>query len=331
MAKTVNAERYLWVSAYVRALEGQRLTWTDLNRMIDAATPEDCLRVLADRGYPPLRPHMAQVEQALRERREGLLSDLSASLPDNAIPELFRLPYDYHNVKVALKSLWTRTDGTRLLMGGGRLEPQRLYHALQISEEGDLPEPLLAAAKEAREVVGATGDPQKGDLILDRACFAQQFSLAERADSPFVVHYVRLLADSANLQTAVRVLRMGKDIGLLRDALIPGGTVTPDDLLESARTGDLTAPWAATPLEEAAALGQKALTGGSLTAFEAARTDALLQYLQRAALIPFGPEPVLAFLAATQQEQQTIRVIVSGKLANLPAEAIRERMGGFYV
>lgn len=323
-------ERYLWVSAYVQALEGQRLTWADLNQMIDAATPEDSLRVLTDRGYPPLRPDMTIVERALREHREELLSALSSSLPDNTILDLFRIPYDYHNVKVALKTRWTKVDGTRLLLGGGRLEPQSLYRALQTGEENGLPQVLRDAAKAARETVSATGDPQRGDLILDRACFAEQLFLAQRADSPFLTGYVRLLIDRANLQAAVRVLRLGTDLSLLAEALIPGGTVTPDTLLGSARTGDLTAPWIASLLEEAAEMGQTAKAGGSLTAFETACDAALAYYLQRAALIPFGPEPVLAFLAANEREQQNIRVIVSGKLARLPSDTIRERVGGSY-
>ena len=331
MAKTVKDERYLCVSAYVRALESQLLTQADLTRMIDAHTFDECLRILSDHGYPDLRPDMAAVERSLRESREALLAGLSTILPDDAILDLFRIRYDYHNVKVALKALWTDVDGTRLLMGGGRLEPFSLYHALQTGEEGDLPDLLLAAVREARDTVGATGDPQKGDLILDRACFAEQLSLAERANSPFLTGYIRLLTDTANLQAAVRVLRMGKNTHLLQEALFPGGTVEPDILAESARTGDLTAPWAASPLEEAAELGRQALTGGSLTAFEKACDDALTRYLQNAVLIPFGLEPVLAFIAAREQEQRNIRIIVSGRLANLSADTIRERMRESYV
>lgn len=331
MEKTVKDERYLCVSAYVRALESRLLTQSDLARMIDAGTIEEGLRILSDHGYPDLRPDMAAVERSLRESREELLEELSTILPDEAILDLFRIRYDYHNVKVALKALWTGVDGTRLLMGGGRLEPLALYHTLQTGEDNDLPDLLLAAVREARETVGATGDPQKGDLILDRACFAEQLLLAEGADSPFLTGYVRLLTDTANLQSAVRVLRMGKADHLLRDALFPGGTAEPDALVESARTGDLTAPWAAGPLEEAAALGQEATASGSLTAFEKACDDALTRYLQNAALIPFGLEPVLAFIAAREQEQRNIRIIVSGRLANLPAQTIRERMRESYV
>lgn len=331
MAKTVKDERYLCVSAYVRALESRLLTQSDLARMIDAGTTEECLRILSDHGYPDLRPDMAAVERSLRESREELLEELSTILPDKAILDLFRIRYDYHNVKAALKALWTGVDGTRLLMGGGRLEPLSLYHTLQTGEDNDLPDLLLAAVREARETVGATGDPQKGDLILDRACFAEQQLLAEGTDSPFLAGYVRLLTDTANLQSVVRVLRMGKADHLLRDALFPGGTVEPDALAESARTGDLTAPWVASPLEDAAVLGQEATVGGSLTVFEKACDDALTRYLQNAVLIPFGLEPVLAFIAAREQEQRNIRIIVSGRLANLPAQTIRERMRESYV
>jgi len=162
LAKTVKDERYLCVSAYVRALESQLLTQADLTRMIDAHTFDECLRILSDHGYPDLRPDMAAVERSLRESREALLAGLSTILPDDAILDLFRIRYDYHNVKVALKALWTDVDGTRLLMGGGRLEPFALYHALQTGEEGDLPDLLLIdggtgqvrAAMEAMEEVG---------------------------------------------------------------------------------------------------------------------------------------------------------------------------------
>ena len=69
----------------------------------------------------------------------------------------------------------------------------------------------------------------------------------------------------------------------------------------------------------------------SLTAFEKACDDAQNAFLQRAMLIPFGPEPVLAFVAAREQEMRNVRIIISGKLAKLPASTIRERMREAYV
>ena len=130
MAKTVKDERYLCVSAYIRALEAQLLTAGDLQRMIDADDLSGAIQVLTDRGYPPMTADLAAMEEALRQHREDLMSELSDFLPDGSVLDLFRIRYDYHNAKVALKSQWTGVDGTRLLMGGGRLEPLRLYQML---------------------------------------------------------------------------------------------------------------------------------------------------------------------------------------------------------
>ena len=315
MAKTVKDERYLCVSAYIRALEAQLLTAGDLQRMIDADDLSGAIQVLTDRGYPPMTADLASMEDALRQHREDLMSELSDFLPDGSVLDLFRIRYDYHNAKVALKSQWTGVDGTRLLMGGGRLEPLRLYQMLHRGESEMLPPSMAQAVQEARETVGATGDPQKGDFLLDKACFAEQAALAADSGSRFLTDYVRLLCDIANLQALVRVLRMGKDTLLL----------------ECARSGGITELYAASPLEQAAALGQEALSGGSLTAFEKACDDAQTVFLQQAALIPFGLEPVLAFAAVREQEMRNVRIIISSRLAGLPAATIRERMREAYV
>ena len=313
MTKTVKDERYLCVSAYVRALEAQLLTDGDLQRMIDADDVREAIRVLTDHGYPEMAPHMVSLEDTLRHHREALMGSLSDFLPEGGLLDLFRIRYDYHNTKVALKALWTDVDATRLLMGGGRLEPLWLYQTLCTGEDQKLPPVMEQAVQEARERVGATLDPQKA------------------VGSPFLLDYVALLIDTANLQAAVRILRMGKDAILLEESLLPGGTVAQDRLLESARAGTIADLYAASPLEEAAGLGQQALSGGGLTAFEKACDDAQNAFLQRAMLIPFGPEPVLAFVAAREQEMRNVRIIISGKLAKLPASTIRERMREAYV
>lgn len=331
MARTVKDERYLCVSAFVRAQEAQLLTHGDFFRMIDAQSSEEMLRVLADHGYPDLKPDMPSVERALRQVREDMMASLADFLPDGSILDLFRIGYDYHNAKVALKALWTDGDGTRLLMGGGRLEPLWLYRVLQTGEDDSLPPVMEQAVREARETVGTTGDPQKGDLILDKAAFCEQNALAAETGSSFLSRYTALLCDISNLRAAVRILRMGKDAWLLEQALVPGGSLDPALVLECARSGDLTGPYAASPLEEAAQLGQEALSAGSLTRFEKACDDALTHFLQGTVLIPFGLEPVLAFVAAKEQEMRNIRIIVSGRLAGLAADTIRERMREAYV
>ena len=331
MAKKLKKEQYLCVSAYVRALEPQLLTGTDLSRMIDADSDSEAIRILTEHGYPEMSANMTSLEDSLRSARDTALESLAAFLPDQSILDFFRLRYDYHNAKVALKALWTGEDAHRLLMSGGRLEERALYQQLQASEDETLPQPLQDTVVQARETVGATGDPQKGDFLLDRAYFAEQNSLAEQTKSPFLMEYTKLLTDIANLQSLVRVLRMKKDVLLLSEVLFPGGTLAVDTLQEAAYNGNIADTYAATSLENAAALGAAAVEGGSLTAFERACDDAVTHFLQTAILIPYGLEPVLAYLAAREQEQRNVRIVMSGRLAGLPADTIRERMRETYV
>ncbi|MBQ4112437.1 MAG: V-type ATPase subunit, partial [Clostridia bacterium] len=86
-----------------------------------------------------------------------------------------------------------------------------------------------------------------------------------------------------------------------------------------------------TDLQAAAELGHKAVSGGSLTAFEKACDNALVAYLTLAQRVPFGEQPMIAYLAARDNEFTAVRIILTGRLAGLSAEQIRERLREAYV
>lgn len=43
--------------------------------------------------------------------------------------------------------------------------------------------------------------------------------------------------------------------------------------------------------------------------------------------ISFGPEPIFAYLVAKEKEISVVRLILVGKLNNIPATKLRERLG----
>ena len=79
------------------------------------------------------------------------------------------------------------------------------------------------------------------------------------------------------------------------------------------------------------AAGLQAIQGGSLTAFEKACDNALNAYMQKAKYIPFGEQPMLGYVSAKDNEFTAIRIILTGRLADLPADVIRERLRNAYV
>ena len=76
----------------------------------------------------------------------------------------------------------------------------------------------------------------------------------------------------------------------------------------------------------AAALGAAALKGGAMTAFELECDNAVAGCLSAAKMIPFGAEPVAEYLALVECEITAARMILTGRLAGIEPEVIRERL-----
>ena len=67
-----------------------------------------------------------------------------------------------------------------------------------------------------------------------------------------------------------------------------------------------------------------------MTAFERACDNAVNSYLRSAKLVSYGPEAVVAYLAAVEGEITAVRMILTGKLAGVAPETIRERLRDLY-
>ena len=331
MAKKIKDTDYLFLSTRVRALETQMLTRDRMEQMLEAKVPEDAAAVLLDCGYGDIRPlTVTGLNQALSAEQEKIYSELSFFAPDPVLIDVFKVRYDYHNAKVLLKSEAMGVDGAALYSRSGRFAPEKLQELYHEERYSELPESFGKALAEAKSILARTANPQLADFVLDRAMFEEMLAAAKATDCPFLTGYVRLLIDSSNLKSLVRTGRMHKDADFLRQVLLPDGNVD-EDRLQAAGDGEgLTALFAHSPLEQAAARGAEALSGGSLTAFERACDNAVNTYLRAAKLVSYGPEAVAAYLAAVEGEITAVRMILTGKLAGIAPETIRERLRDLY-
>ena len=206
-----------------------------------------------------------------------------------------------------------------------------LLEKVHSSDLQGLPSILQSAIGEAREVLNTTGDPQLADFALDRAYFQDMYHIAQESGSAFLEGYVRIQIDSANLRSVVRTLRMGKSMEFLRGVLFEGGNIDTSRILNTAAGGNLEELYAISPLKEAAEAGSAALNGGRLTRFEKLCDDAVLNYVAGAKYVAFGEAPVIGYLAAKENELTSVRIIMSGRMAGLDADTIRERLRESYV
>jgi len=330
---TIKDTEYLYISTRVRALESRLLTHDRMIRMLEASTNDDATRVLLECGYPDMVPlDVYTIQETLAAEQRKAFEDLANFVPAPAIIDVFKVKYDYHNVKVLLKAEAMKSDPTHLLLDLGRVSVRELSQRLNTSDLRGIPAILQAAITQARETLATTKDPQLSDFVLDHAYYQDMRLLAEEAESSFLEGYVRICIDAANLRTAVRTIRMGKNAEFLQDILFPGGNISTTRVLAAAADGaSLGDLFAVSPLSEAAEAGVVALAGGRLTQFEKLCDNAVTNYLQSAKHVSFGEAPVIAYLAAKENELTAIRIILTGRLAALPADIIQERLRESYV
>ena len=327
----INKEDYLYISSLLRAREPRMLSRDKAERMLDAPNFEDAAKMLTDSGYEDMsQMSVKQIETALSDRRAAVFHELETLVPNTAALDLFRLKYDYHNAKVLVKSEAMHRNDASLLSSSGRVATETVQKRFQEDRLRDLPGELGSAAEEARNLLARSANPQLSDFLLDKAYFREMNALADELDSDFARGYVALLADSTNLRSAVRILRMGKDIGYLQEALVAGGSVSEERLTQGISGEGLASVFAGTALTKAAQLGAEAVSGGTLTAFELACDNAVADYLSNAKLCSFGEESVIAYRAGTENELTAVRMILTGRLAGVPSDTIRERLRDLY-
>ena len=323
---------YIFLSTRIKAMERGLLSQERIERMLDAPTVEEAAKVLTECGYSEMEEITAnELERVLGEQQQKVMSDLSSGAPDRNLVDIFKLRYDYHNAKVLVKAEALETEQDQLLQGGGRYDPEALATDFRREDLSRCTDWFRRGIARAREILGSTGDPQQADFILDRAYFEEMSAIAADTDSKFLRDYVALAIDVANLRSCVRAARLGKGADFLNQVLVNGGSVSVRNLA-MARGDELGNLFRLGSLSEAAAEGasKSAPGSGSLNEFERLCDNAVMSFLSDGRRVPFGAEPIIGYIFAREAETTAIRTIISGRMAGLDGNTIRQRLRRTY-
>ena len=161
------------------------LTRERMERMIEAKDNADALKVLEECGYGELSQAGTQgLEQMLAQARSAVFRDIRSAVPCGELVETFQLKYDYHNAKVLVKAEAMGSAPERLLVSGGRYDPKNLEEGWERDDLRFCSDSYRSALAQAKEALAASGDPQKADLMLDKACYVEMAQLARKSESP---------------------------------------------------------------------------------------------------------------------------------------------------
>ena len=303
------------------------LSREQLERMLTEPSFAEACRAAADAGYGDMAEKDTDgINAALDARRAAEIEDLRQMLPDAELLRLVSLQFDCHNAKVLVKSEGDEHRAEPLYSPAGIYTPEQLRE-VYASEYGDgeLTGTFADAIREAKVTLARTGNPQIADFLLDKAYFAELLRTAEETGRGFLKDYVRARIDKVNLRSLIRTLGLPRRGELLASALIEGGTVGLDQIRDpNLGREDILKLYAPTIF---AAAAEKT----DMTEFEKAADNAERDFVSSCALISFGPEVVLEYVSALENEIMSLRIILTGKRMGIDADTLRERLRESYV
>lgn len=327
---------YLFSTARVRSVEKNMLSRDRTEKMVDAKTVDDALKVLYECDYGNGKEQVAvkDFEELLTAEHKKAYDFIMSIAPELDNFKIFLYTYDYHNLKVIMKAEFLGIDATESLVDTGTIDIKTLKYSVKERDFTGLTENMKNSLNDVIDSFPKNKDPQVIDIIFDKYCYDEMVKSAERVNCKFVLDYVRLLIDIINLKTFVRLRKMNKSWDFLSKVFIDGGNIPQrvfissyDEPFEKFADELFSYGFKDAFLEGTNVLNET----GMFTTLEKLFDNMLVEYVKTAKYISFGIEPLVGYLIAKENEIKTARIIIAGKLAGIPVELLRERLRETYV
>lgn len=332
----IKASQYIFAVSRIRAVENRLLKPETMNRMLDAATWAEAIRVLAEVHYGEQGESISNgdYERLLTEEHKKLYKFMKEIAPDPLIFDLFLQPQDFHNVKVLLKADFADMEELEgLLMDWGSIKTSKLREMIRERDYAEMPSIMRQAVEEAMVDLHHTEDAQTIDIILDRACYKQMQAIAHSYRHSFLRDFVAGTIDLVNISNFFRIKRIKKDMEFIESVMLPGGFIPLKLWLENTEVsaGMLSEAVKYTPFH---ALVEKMLGNagaqGRLEDMEQLHNEFRTIFIKKGKDRIDGLEPLLGYLLAKETEIHDVRIIMTGKVNRISKERISERLRGVY-
>ncbi|MDR1731182.1 MAG: V-type ATPase subunit [Synergistaceae bacterium] len=326
----------MYTVARLRGMENRFLEPSFFLRLLDSVTTEDALRTLGETPYSQWFSGGNEVnfDRIIDEELWHLFDELRQFVPDRELLDLYRMPYDFNNVKVILKSLFlARESGERrydLLSHLGSMDTEKMVLAIEGEEYGLLPWGLNDVVPRCWTLWDQTKSTRQVELLLDEHLFASMRKLAEKLKMPAVVRWVRHKTDAENLKNAVRLQRLGFDAAAALPFFHRGGTLRPDEVAKL--LGEPLESWGKSISHAGISATLDTLQDHSdvqvsLSEFTKALDNYLIRVLEKAKYISDAPENVLLYLLQKDMEVRNLRTVLVCVANGLNREFARRLLG----
>lgn len=344
----MNRENFIAASTSTRIYEDDLLKARDLERLNDYGSLREVINGLNDSSYASFIAELDRdedYEEILNKELVRVYEKISEVTPDKNISQYLLEKYNFHNLKLVVKEIIQEEDYSKIYSPMANIDTAYIKRELIklgddeliLDEIGEKDERniYLAYAKEAIDSYKESENPAMIDISLDKSYYERLLDLAKKTGLDSLITYTKESIDLINIKTILRIRGQKLDLEYLRNCLIEGGNLDKDDLLEMAsmdisgilvRTSSL-----AINSYLAKCLDRDKTDTENLLDLEKTIDDHFMDFAKKAKSMTYGPEVLLGFLIAKEQEIKNLRIIFISKLNSLPKDFTRERLRETYV
>ena len=319
-------KQYVYAVARIRSKELSLLSGAFLEQLTAAKDYDECIQLLMEKGWGEDGITNAGDILAIEKRKTWEL--INELVKDMSVFDVFLYANDYHNLKAAIKEVRMGDEYPGIFMEQGTVDVKLIREAVQTREFQNLPAAMRTPAEEAYKALLHTQDGQLCDIIIDKAALDAIYAAGKSSGNEFLELYAELTVAAADIKTAVRASRTGKDRVFLEQALAPCGSINVARLAQAAIEGvDSIGSY----LETTAYADAVEELRRSPSAFERWCDNVIIESIRPQQFLAFGIGPLAAYILGRENEIKTVRIILSGKRNDLPEASIRERVREMYV
>ena len=326
-------EAYGYAVARIRAMEHRLLDANLIQRLVDSEDVAAVFKILGETAYAKELALMQSNDRFDAVLEAELLStyhEVQTFVPDGDLVGLCRIPYDFHNVKVLLKSGFNlKTGGKKrwdLLTSLGTLPLDNLIEQIESEDFMLLPYGLSSVLPQCVSVWEQTRDVFEVERLLDLAQFATLGKIAASLDEDGITRWSRARIDAENIRNWVRLKRFGYDANKALPFLHDGGTLSKALLLSM--ISEPFEGWGRmlSFSDFGGIMGHLHDTGNFeafIVSLERLLDEYALQLLSPYKYTTDAPENILLYLWNKEMEIKNIRTVIVSKSMKADKETLR--------
>lgn len=317
------SERYGYAVSRLRAMESRFVEAPILQRMLESEDLSGALKVLGETSYAQWMADGGdgRFDQIVEAELRFVLQETHRFVPDVELVDLYRIPYDFHNVKVILKSAFRKASGGsrrwELLTPLGTVDSDDLITAIESEDYRMLPFGLGGVVPDCLALWEQSGDLLEIERRIDGQLFKTLRSLAEKSSHAGIVSWISARIDAENVRNLGRLKRFNSDIARVTSFLHKGGHIAIDQLLSIYSEPFEFWIRALTFTDLGPTLGMLSSKDSDLEAIlvdmERALDDYITSVIHRYRYDPFAPENILRYLWMKEMETKNVRIVLVGK------------------